>query len=670
MAANTGAIKAGKAFVELFADDKKLVAALRRASARLKAFGAAVRQIGTKMAGLGAAVVAPMAMAAKNFADVGSRLWDMSKRTGVSVEALSILGYAAQQSGSSMEDLEKSLRKMQKTIVDAASGSSSANEAFAMLGLTVKDLAGLSPEEQFKLIADRIDRIADPTLRTAAAMEIFGKSGTGLLPMLEGGAASLDAFAKQARRLGLVISTEDARAADEFGDVLSDLWKVLKQGVFVVGSALAPSLKDLATWITGVVVRASEWLKQNKELVLTIFKVAAAVVAGGIALIALGYAISGLGAIFGVLATILTGVGSVLGMLGAILAWMLSPIGMVITAMAALGGYIIYASGMGGKALDWLSEKFGELKDDAISAYQGIADALAAGDIGLAAKILWLTLKMEWQKGVNWISSIWNEGLQWVEKRAIEAFYGLGMAVGTIWHGMEVGWIELTAGMSEIWTMLCTAVQAGWNWTAKSLQQTWNWLKGIFDENFDASAANAVIERNYQEANKKLEAEMLTEINRREEQRTAQRAASKQAYDAQMKAAITEAEKAKSALDKDFAARKEQNQKELDQAKKEWKDAIKEAGTKRKAKEASAGPMKMEGPEDVIEKARRQLGGLGDLMEMTSKKTIGVKGTFNAMEARGMGAGGVTDRIANASEETAKNTRKLLDKAKDGLTFE
>ncbi|MBI5725217.1 MAG: phage tail tape measure protein [Planctomycetes bacterium] len=668
--AGTGAIRAGKAFVELFADDSKLVAALRRASAKLKAWGASVRDIGTKLAKLGAIVVAPLALSAKSFASVGDELVQMSQRTGISVEALSLLSYAGQQCGVEMAALETGIRKMQKTIFQAASGSSSAQESLGMLGLTIKDLADLSPDEQFKKIADRISQIADPTIRAAMAMEIFGKSGTSLLPLMVSGADGIDALCKQAAALGLTISTEDAQAAHSFSRALETLWKVLKQGVFVVGSALAPSLKDLAKWITGVVVSATQWLRQNKDLVLTIMKVAAAIAAGGVALIGLGYAISGLGAIFGVLATILTGVGSVLGMLGAILAWMLSPIGMVITAMVALGRYIIYATGASGKALGWLGERFGELKDDAMQAYQGIADALAAGDIGLAAKILWLTLKMEWQKGVNWISSIWNEGLQWVEKRAIEAFYGLGMAVGTIWHGMEVGWIELTAGMSEIWTMLCTAVQAGWNWTAKSLQQTWNWLKGIFDENFDASAANAVIEKNYQEANKKLEAEMLTEINRREEERTAQRAASKQAYDAQMKAAITEAEKAKIALDKDFAARKEQNQKELDQAKKEWQDAIKEAGTKRKAKETSAGPMKMEGPEDIIDKARKQLGGLGDLMELTSKKTIGVKGTFNALEARGLGAGGATDRIANASEETAKNTRKLLDKAKDGLTFE
>jgi hypothetical protein len=48
--ANTGAIRAGRAFVELFADDSKLVRGLRRAEKKLKAFGDSVRGFGLKMA--------------------------------------------------------------------------------------------------------------------------------------------------------------------------------------------------------------------------------------------------------------------------------------------------------------------------------------------------------------------------------------------------------------------------------------------------------------------------------------------------------------------------------------------------------------------------------------------------------------------------------------------
>jgi len=57
--------------------------------------------------------------------------------------------------------------------------------------------------------------------------------------------------------------------------------------------------------------------------------------------------------------------------------------------------------------------------------------------------------------------------------------------------------------------------------------------------------------------------------------------------------------------------------------------------------------------------------------DVAARATIGVRGTFNAMEAAGLGAGGVTDRIANATEKTAKNTEKIAELARNlGVTYQ
>ena len=208
--ASTQGIRAGRAFVELFADDSKLVRGLRQAEKKLKAFGDSIRNLGMKTVGLGAAMIAPLGVAAKSFADLGSRMWDMSRRTGVSVEALSVLGYAAEQSGAGTEALEKGIRRMQRTIYDAGRDLSTATDSLADLGLTFQDVEGLSPEAQFRLLAERLDGIEDPTRKAAVAMTIFGRSGTELLPMLEGGAAGIAAYEAQSRSLGLVMGTEDA----------------------------------------------------------------------------------------------------------------------------------------------------------------------------------------------------------------------------------------------------------------------------------------------------------------------------------------------------------------------------------------------------------------------------------------------------------------------------
>jgi hypothetical protein len=89
--ADTRGIRAGRAFVELGVSDK-LSAGLKAAQKKLEAFGAGLRSIGTKMAGIGVAAITALLGTAKVFSDTGDVLDKMSQRTGVSVEALSSSG--------------------------------------------------------------------------------------------------------------------------------------------------------------------------------------------------------------------------------------------------------------------------------------------------------------------------------------------------------------------------------------------------------------------------------------------------------------------------------------------------------------------------------------------------------------------------------------------------
>jgi hypothetical protein len=131
---------------------------------------------------------------------------------------------------------------------------------------------------------------------------------------------------------------------------------------------------------------------------------------------------------------------------------------------------------------------------------------------------------------------------------------------------------------------------------------------------------------------------------------------------------LREGEEAKARQQKEYEDKLAANQGELDAAKKEWQEAIAAAKDKRKAKEAQ-GPDAMQSPDDILAKAQKQLGGLDDVMNATAKRTVGVRGTFNALEAGGLGSGSAVDRIASATEATAQNTASLVKKAGNGLAF-
>ncbi len=655
--ASTQGIRAGRAFVELFADDSRLVRGLHAAEKKLKAFGQSVRNLGLKVIGIGAAIVAPLAASTKLFTSYGDSVAKMAIRTGLSVEALSELQFAAGQSGVQIAELENGVRRMQRTIYDAERGLSTAVDGLADLGLTAADFKGLSPEQQFKLLAEQISKVEDPTRRAALAMTIFGRSGTALLPMFASGARGIEVLQAEARRLGLTMSTDDARAAEAFGDAMDRLWSVIRMGMFNIGAALAPMLQRIADTITKVSVTIGAWIKANRQVIVTVAKVAAIVIAVGAALVVLGVIISGLGSAIGVLITIITAVGAVLKVLAGVIAFLLSSIGAVIAAVVALGAYLVYATGVGGEALVWLGDRFRDLRDTALAAFGGIADALAAGDIALAARILWLTLKLAWQAGIDELNRLWLAFKSGFLKVASEAFYGAVAALEIATHALEVAWIETTAFLSKTWTSFTAGFQKAWgsavNWTAKRLLE----LQGLFDDTFDVEEAKRLADQQNDADNRDIDRQRDAKLAAREQERQQQREQSKQLHEATLAQIGSEADASLKAIDAEAAAKRKTTEDALKQARDEFQRAVDEARQKREAKEA-------EGPDAILDKARRALAGLGDIGDTIKQEAdkIGVRGTFNASPASLLGLQSnakTQDRIAKAAEDTAKNTKRI-----------
>lgn len=626
-------IKAGRAYVELGVDDK-IARGLRRAQARLKAFGAAITAAGLKLAGLGAAMVAPLLGASKAFASMGDNIAKMSQRTGMGVSALSELLFVASQTGTGIEAMEKSLGRMQRSIYDAGRGLSTAVDGFADLGLTFKDLDGLAPEQQFKLMADRISQVEDPSKKAAIAMTLLGRSGTALLPMFARGAAGIEELQKKARKLGLTMSREDTDAAVRLTDAMDSLWKVLKMGVFRVGAALAPLLERLSKKIAEVAASVNTWIQANRGMIMSILKIGAAVLAGGVALVVLGGVISGLGAAMGVLATIVAGVGTALAVMKAALLAILTPVGLVVTAVVGLGAYIIYATGMAGKALMWLGNRFDSLKSDAIDAYTGISDAMTAGDIGLAAKILWLTLKKQWLAGTAGLRKTWAD--MWFGIRSLQ----------------EVAVHGITKSILNSVTVWRKAV----NWNRGYVADTATTLRMINREllvDYKSLTGEYSKEKADSERQKiRLLAE--GEFSKTELEKNAALATAEKLHRRQVEYAEQLHKRNLAAIAGESRAKLDAIDAEIAETEKARRAAIAAAARKKKDKTEGADP---------LDKAKDFFEGIGDVL---ARATVGVAGTFYASRAQGMGAGGAADRTAKATEQIVKINEKILTEARQG----
>ncbi|MBX3751934.1 MAG: hypothetical protein KF897_17785, partial [Opitutaceae bacterium] len=524
---------------------------------------------------------------------------------------------------------------MQRSLVDAAKGTASAQQALSLLGLSVEDLAGLSPDQQFKRLADRLSQVIDPALRTALAMEIFGRAGTKLLPLLSSGSAGIEELQSQARSLGLTVSTQTARDAAELNDTLNILWRVVKQGVFAIGGALAPTIKDLSLRITRVIVAATDWIKRNREVVVWALKVAAGVVVVGAALIGLGVAISGVGAAMGVLASVVSGIGAAFGLVGAALGALLSPIGLVVAAVVGLGAALLITSGAGGAALEWLGEQFTRLRDWATKVIGGISDALAAGDIALAAEILWLSLKVAWQQGIAALNKVWLAAKQFFIGTAQSMWYGALAAAEIGFHAIEVAWIETTAFLSKTWANFTTGFRQIWesasSWVAKRMLE----IQGMFDSGLDVDAAKKAVDQQLESRLIELEEAAQRDVAARERRRSAEREQAAAIHEATLAAIGQDFENAQEALRKDTEAGLAESRAALDAAKERLAAAIDEARRKREAADAERGPRGGRSPRDLMAEFDERIAGLGDLLA----KGISVRGTFNAKAAQGLAAG-------------------------------
>ena len=657
MATNTRGIRAGRAFVELGVSDK-LSAGLRRAQKRLKAFGDGVRAVGTRLAAIGAAGLALLAASVRSFAKAGDTLDKMSNRTGVSVEALSELGFAAEQSGADLQTLEAGVRVMQRTLNDAERGLATAKDAMAELGLSADALRGLSPEQQFKTLAEALSRIEDPSKRAAVAMQIFGRAGTRLLPLIEGGADGIEALQEQARSLGLTISTEAAAEAALLTDTLNILWRTVRQGVFVVGSALAPAVTRLAEATSRVVVSVTAWIKANRAVVVAAAKVAAIVALVGLTLIAAGLGIS-------VLAAALGGLATLVGAVGAAMATLLSPIGLVVAAVVGLGVAIVRYTSLGGQAVGWLMDRFGELRAFVERVAGGIADALAAGDLALAAEVLWLGLKVAWQRGVAELNAVWLEARAFFVGTAQKMWFGALAAAQIVLHALESAWIETTAFLAKTWTRFASGFQRIWQNAVGFVAKRMLEIQGLFDSSLDVEAAKQAVDDQLDAKLAEIDQNARRELSAREDRRQRERDAAAELNEATLAEIGHRFEEAQEALRIGNEARIAESQRALDEARRKLDEAIETARERREAMGDESGPGRI--GRDLIAELEDRLGGLGSSLA----RGPSARGTFNARAVQGLATEGTAaERTAKATEQTARHTRQLADAAKSGgLTF-
>lgn len=206
-----------KAVAELTLNGNGFAAGLQTANRQLSSFATAAGSVLKSRLGgfaglFGGAAATAAARGVVGYADA---LGKLSKQSGIAQADLQKLGFAADMTDSSLEEMTASIKKLGLSQVEARNGNQDLVQLFQKYGVSIDDLKSKRPEELFWKIADRLDGVRVNAQISADMMDLMGKSADKVLPAMVDGLAKA---AREAERLKLILSDSDLAQLQNLDD--------------------------------------------------------------------------------------------------------------------------------------------------------------------------------------------------------------------------------------------------------------------------------------------------------------------------------------------------------------------------------------------------------------------------------------------------------------------
>lgn len=160
---------------------------------------------------------------------------------GMQVETLTAYQHAAKIAGVEQSQLTTGMQKLTQATYQAQLGLRTSLDAFSALGIKAESLKGLSTDQVLERVADGMAGIKDTTTRAGVALALFGRSGLGMVKLLERGSEGLAEARREAARLGITFSRLDAAKVEAANDAIVRL----KASLTGVGNQLAIGIAPL-----------------------------------------------------------------------------------------------------------------------------------------------------------------------------------------------------------------------------------------------------------------------------------------------------------------------------------------------------------------------------------------------------------------------------------------
>lgn len=176
-------------------------------------------------------------------AEYGDTIDKMSQKMGMSSDAYQEWDFVLQHCGASIESLKPAM----KTLATAAENGS---DAFAQLGISQEQIAGMSQEQLFDATIAGLQNVTDETQRTYLAGKLLGKGATELGPLLNTSADDVADMRAQVHDLGGVMGSDAVKAAAAYQDSLQNMQYAFSGLKNNISGELLPTLTLIMDGIT------------------------------------------------------------------------------------------------------------------------------------------------------------------------------------------------------------------------------------------------------------------------------------------------------------------------------------------------------------------------------------------------------------------------------------
>jgi DNA-binding ferritin-like protein (Dps family) len=250
----------GRLTVDLNMSSQKFTASAKKVNATAatmrRRFASVTKSMGGmqgKLAGL--VGIAGLGLLINNTLKSADSLAKMSDRLGIATEDLAAYHHLTQLNGESSDSFDKSLTKMTRTVGEFERGFGTGKKAFEQLGISIEDLQGKNPSEQFQIIGDSIGKLGSKSQQASVAADIFGRSGINLLNTINQGSEGFEKARAEVEKYGLALSRVDGAKIEAANDAILRSQQAINGVVLKATVQLAPVMEVVANRFTQAAIQ-------------------------------------------------------------------------------------------------------------------------------------------------------------------------------------------------------------------------------------------------------------------------------------------------------------------------------------------------------------------------------------------------------------------------------